>query len=72
MAYQIESMLQAFRFRILGWPICVTMPSPVAMFKEEVRSAETCFATLALLRKANLLRSHEVARVQPVIEALSS
>lgn len=71
-AYQIESMLQAFRFRILGWPICVTMPSPVAMFKEEVRSAETCFATLALLSKANLLRSHEVARVQPVIEALSS
>lgn len=71
-AYQIESMLQAFRFRVLGWPICVTMPSPVAMFKEEVRSAETCFATLALLSKANLLRSHEVARVQPVIEALSS
>ena len=70
--YQIESMLQAFRFRILGWPICVTLPSPVAMFKEEVRSAETCFATLALLSKANLLRSHEVARVQPVIEALSS
>ncbi len=69
--YQIESMLQAFRFRILGWPICVTLPSPVAMFKEEVRSAETCFATLAMLSKANLLRSHEVARVQPVIEALA-
>jgi dihydropteroate synthase len=70
--YQIESMLQAFRFPILGWPVCVTLPSPVAMFKEEVRSAETCFATLALLSKANLLRSHEVARVQPVIDALSS
>ena len=70
-AYQIESMLQAFRFRVLGWPVCVTLPSPVAMFKEEVRSAETCFAVLALLSKANLLRSHEVARVQPIIETLS-
>jgi dihydropteroate synthase len=71
-AYQIESMLQAFRFRALGWPVCVTLPSPVAMFREEVRSAETCFATLGLLAKANLLRSHEVARVQPVIDALST
>lgn len=70
-SYQIESMLHAFRFRILGWPVCVTLPSPVAMFKEEVRSAETCFATLALLSKANLLRSHEAARVQPVLDALS-
>ncbi len=63
--YQIESMLQAFRFRILGWPVCVTLPSPVAMFKEEVRSAETCFATLALLSRANLLRSHEVRGCSP-------
>jgi dihydropteroate synthase len=54
---------------VLGWPVCVTMPSPVAMFREEVRSAETCFAVLALLSKANLLRSHEAARVQPVIDA---
>ncbi len=69
--YQIESTLQAFRFRVLGWPVCVTLASPVAMFREEVRSAETCFATLAVLAKANLLRSHEVARVQPVIESLS-
>jgi dihydropteroate synthase len=67
--YQIENTLQAFRFRVFGWPVCVTLCSPVAMFKEEVRSAETCFATLALLAKANLLRSHEAARVQPVIDA---
>jgi dihydropteroate synthase len=68
-SYQIESTLQAFRFRVLGWPVCVTLASPVSMFREEVRSAETCFATLAVLAKANLIRSHEVARVQPVIEA---
>ncbi len=66
--FQIENVLHGFRFRTLGWPICLTLPSPVAMFREEVRSAETCFAVLALLSKANIIRSHEVARVQPVLD----
>ena len=66
--HQVENTLQAFRFRALGWPVCVTMASPVAMFGDEVRSAETCFATLAMLSKVNLIRSHEAARVQPVLD----
>lgn len=66
--HQVENTLQAFRFRAIGWPVCVTMASPVAMFGDEVRSAETCFATLAMLSKVNLLRSHEAARVQPVLD----
>ncbi len=68
--YQTESVLQAFRFRILGWPVCVTMASSVFLFRDEVRCAETAMAVLALLSKSNLLRSHEGARVQPVIEML--
>jgi len=68
--YQTESMLQAFRFRVLGWPVCVTMVASVYLFKDEVRCGETCSATLALLSKANLMRSHEGARVQPVIDLL--
>lgn len=68
-AYQIENALEAFRFRTLGWPICLTMASPVFWFREEARVAETAFSVLALLAKANLLRSHEVARVQPVLDA---
>lgn len=68
--YQTESTLQAFRFRALGWPVCVTMVASVYLFRDEVRCGETCSATLALLSKANLLRSHEAARVQPVIEML--
>lgn len=68
--YQTESILQAFRFRVLGWPICVTMASSVYLFRDEVRCAETSMATLALLSKANLLRSHEAARVQPVLDML--
>lgn len=66
--HQVEKTLAALRFRALGWPLCVTLASPVAMFGEEVRSAETLFATLAMLSKVNLIRSHETARVQPVLD----
>jgi dihydropteroate synthase len=68
-AYQIESALEAFRFRVLGWPICLTLASPVYWFREEARVAETAFALLCMLSKANLLRSHEAARVQPLLAA---
>ncbi len=68
--YQTDSVLQSFRFRELGWPVCVTMTSSVYLFHDEARSAETGMAVLALLAKANLLRSHEVARVQPIIDML--
>ncbi|MGI9523998.1 MAG: dihydropteroate synthase [Hyphomicrobiaceae bacterium] len=68
--YQTESVLQSFRFRVLGWPTCVQAAGSVYLFREEVRCAETATAVLALFAKANLLRSHEGARVQPVIEML--
>jgi dihydropteroate synthase len=68
--YQTDSILQSFRFRQLGWPVCVTMASSVYLFHDEARSAETGMAVLALLAKANLLRTHEVARVQPILDLL--
>jgi dihydropteroate synthase len=68
--YQTDNLLQSFRFRELGWPVCVTMASSVYLFHDEVRTAETGMAVLALLAKANLLRSHEVARVQPILDML--
>ncbi len=68
--YQTDNLLQSFRFRELGWPVCVTMASSVYLFHDEARSAETGMAVLALLAKANLLRSHEVARVQPILDLL--
>lgn len=66
--YQTEATLQSFRLRTLGWPVCVTLASSVYLFHDEVRVAETAGAVHALLGKANLIRSHEVARVQPVID----
>lgn len=68
--YQTDNLLQSFRFRELGWPVCVTMASSVYLFHDEARVAETAGAVMALLAKANLIRSHEVARVQPVIDML--
>lgn len=68
--YQTDNTLQSFRFREFGWPVCITMTSSVYLFHDEVRVAETASAVLALLAKANLLRSHEVARIQPVIDML--
>lgn len=67
-AYQTESQLQAFRLRALGWPVCQTLTSSVHLFRDEVRCGETASAVLALIGRANLLRSHEVARVQPVLD----
>lgn len=44
--------------------------SSVCLFHDDVRSAETRPAALALLGEANLLRTYEVARVQPMIDLL--
>lgn len=70
-AYQTASTLHAFRLRALGWPLCLTLTASVHLFRDEVRCGETASATLALLSKPGLLRSHECARVQPVLEMQS-
>ncbi len=68
--YQTDSMLQSFRFRQLGWPVCVTGTSSVYLFRDEARSAETASTVMALLAKANLIRNHEIARSQPLLDLL--
>jgi len=65
--YQTESILQSFRLRALGWPVTVQLTGAVYLFRDEVRVAQTSAATLAVLSRANLVRSHEVPRVQPVL-----
>jgi dihydropteroate synthase len=68
--YQTESILQSFRLRVLGWPVAVQMTGSVWLFRDEVRVNPVSAATLAAISRANLLRSHEVPRVQPVINLL--
>jgi dihydropteroate synthase len=68
--YQTESILQSFRLRVLGWPVAVQMTGSVWLFRDEVRVGAVSAATLASISRANLLRSHEVPKVQPVIKLL--
>jgi dihydropteroate synthase len=65
--YQTDSILQSFRLRELGWPVAVQLTGAVYLFRDEVRVAQTSAATIAVMSKANLVRSHEVPRVQPVL-----
>jgi dihydropteroate synthase len=68
--HQVQVFLHGFRLRALGWPVCQALPHAFECFEDEVRSAEPFFATLALLGKTDLLRTHEVPRVRGVLRAL--
>jgi dihydropteroate synthase len=70
--YQIQTFLNSFRLRTLGWPVCHALPHAFEYFEDEVRSAEPFFGLLALLGQTDLLRTHEVAKVRGVIEALKT
>ncbi|MEZ5405893.1 MAG: dihydropteroate synthase [Verrucomicrobiia bacterium] len=70
--YQMEIFLQTFRLRQLGWPVCHALPHAFENFEEEVRCAEPFFATLALLGKTDLLRTHEIAKVKAVTKTLNA
>ena len=68
--HQMHIFLNSFRLRKLGWPVCHALPHAFECFEEEVRVAESFFAVLALLGQANLLRTHEVAKVRGVLRTL--
>jgi dihydropteroate synthase len=68
--HQMMVFLNSFRLRELGFPVCHALPHAFEYFGEEVRCAEPFFAVLAALGKADLFRTHEVARVRPVLETL--
>ena len=69
--YQAETFLHTFRLRTLGWPVCHALPHAFEFFGEEVRTAESLFAVLALLGKTDLLRTHEIPKVRAVARTLS-
>ncbi len=69
-AFQMQTFLNTFRLRRLGWPVCHALPHAAEFFREEVRCAEPFFATLAALGKTSLFRTHEVARTRAVLETM--
>jgi dihydropteroate synthase len=68
--HQMNTFLQTFRLRELGFPVCHALPHAFEYFGEEVRSAEPFFAVLAALGKTDLFRTHEVPRVRAVLDTL--
>jgi dihydropteroate synthase len=68
--HQMRVFLNTFRLRTLGWPTCHALPHAFEFFGEEVRCAEPFFAVLASLGKTDLFRTHEVSRVNSVLQTL--
>lgn len=70
--HQTNVILNSFRLRELGYPICQALPHAFSLFEDEFRTAESFFAVIAALGGVNLLRTHEVARVKAVLRAVGS
>ena len=69
--YQIETLLNAFRFRKLGFPVFNQIPTAIEIFGEEFRSAQVFTAVFAALGKNDMVRTHEVAKVKALLETMS-
>ena len=70
--HQTKVILNSFRLRQLGYPICQALPHAFDLFEDEFRTAEGFFAYVASLGGVNLMRTHEVARVHAVLHAIDS
>jgi dihydropteroate synthase len=70
--HQSQVLLNSFRLRVLGVPICQALPHAFDLFEEEFRTAEGIFAVLAALGRVNVYRTHEVARVRATLRALDA
>jgi dihydropteroate synthase len=70
--HQADVLLQSFRLRSLGVPICQALPHAFDLFEEEFRSAEAFFAVLARVGRVNVLRTHEVGSIAAVLRATAA
>lgn len=69
--HQLDTFLQTFRLKPLGYPICHALPHAFEFFGDEVRCAEPFFAVVAALGGTHLFRTHEVPRVRAVLQTLA-
>jgi len=71
--HQTRALLHSFRLRSLGVPVCHALPCPTDLFvADQLRQAEPFFAVLARLGGAGVLRTHEVPRIVPLLDALAT
>ena len=71
MRYEIETLLNAFRLRKLGFPVFNQIPTAIEIFGEEFRSAQMLTGVFAALGKNDMVRTHEVAKVKALLETMS-
>jgi dihydropteroate synthase len=69
--HQTQVILNSFRLRVLGLPVCHALPHAFDLFEEQFRSAEGFFAVLARLGGAGMLRTHEVPLAVAVAGAMA-
>jgi dihydropteroate synthase len=70
--HQANVLLNGFRLRRLGVPLCNALPHAFDLFEEQFRTAEGFFAVLAMLGGTGVLRTHEVAQVRAVVHAMQT
>jgi dihydropteroate synthase len=69
-AHQTQVLLQTFRLRSLGLPVCHALPHAFDLFQDQFRQAEPMFAVLARLGGTGVFRTHEVPQVRAVLDAM--
>ncbi len=70
--HQTRVLLNGFRLRSLGVPLCNALPHAFDIFEEQFRTAEGFYAVLAVLGGTSVLRTHEVAQVRGVVQAMDA
>jgi dihydropteroate synthase len=70
--HQASVLLQSFRLRALGQPVCNALPHAFDLFGDQFRTAEGFFAVLAAVGGTNVFRTHEVAHVRSVLDAIAT
>lgn len=70
--YQMAGLLNTFRLRRLGLPICHALPHAFDIFGDQFRSAEGIFAVMAHLGGTGIYRTHEVPLVRSVLDSMVS
>ncbi|QDH11125.1 dihydropteroate synthase [Nocardioides dongxiaopingii] len=70
--HQARMLVQSFRLRSLGVPVCHSVPHSFELFEEQFRTAEGFFTVLAHLGGTGVYRTHEVPHVVAVLGALDA
>jgi len=68
--HQTTVLLNSFRLRRLGLPICHSVPHAFDLFEDQFRIAESFFTVLAHFGGTGMYRSHEVPQMVAVLGAL--